>query len=86
MLLNRNIIRETLIKDLAIHKGLKVNALFNLILIREEVHEKWTFSYVLTGDYYISVEAIIITSEEDIDKFIESRRIIEKKAEYKYPL
>ena len=39
---------------------------------------------ILPGDFYISAEAIIITSEEDVDKFIESRSLIEKLESYKY--
>ena len=39
----------------------------------------------LPGDYYISAEAVVITSEEDVNKFIESRRILEKITDYNYP-
>ena len=81
---NRNIIRETLLKDLAIHKGLKVNSLFNLILMIHNAGVDEKSTEILPGNYNVSAEAIIITSEKDIDKFIESRSLIEKIEGYKY--
>ena len=77
----RNIIRETLLKDLTIHKGLKVNTLVNLEL---KLPTKF-LSEIIPGDFYVSTEAVFITSEEDINKFVESRSILEKIDSYKYP-
>ena len=66
-------------KDLAPHKGLKVNISFNLIL------EKLTLNGIITllHDHYALSKPSILTSE-DLNKFVEGRDIIEKIDSYKY--
>ena len=44
--LNEKNIRETLLKDLSIHKGLKENTLFNIILIHEQTKDNITTTYI----------------------------------------
>ena len=57
-------------KDLALHKGLKVNTSFNLIIASYKVNEKTIIEHIYLDDFYISTKASIILSEEDINKFI----------------
>ena len=80
LIATKKIIRETLLRDLAIHKGLKVNTLVNLILVRPTKF----LSELIPGDHYVSTEAVIITTEEDVNKFVESRRILKKIDTYNY--
>ena len=77
---NENIIREALLRDLSIHKGLKVNTLFNLELTHN--NKLSNAKSLIEGDHYISTEAVIITSEKNVNKF--SMRLLEKRGEYNY--
>jgi len=40
--------------------------------------------HILDGDHYISNNADIITSKEDVDEFVRSRKIIEKINNYSF--
>ena len=70
-------------KDLAIHKGLKVNTLVNLELKYEYVDGKPP--RILEDDHYISTEAVIITSHEGVNNFVKCRSMIEKIDIYRFP-
>ena len=55
-------------KDLALHKGLKVNTSFNLILASYSDEKQTIIEEIHLDDFYISTKASVILSEEDINK------------------
>ena len=72
----KDLIKNVLMKDLAQHKGLKVNTSFNLILASFFDSDQKLILKNHLEDYYISTKASILLSEEDINKFLVNERNI----------
>ena len=68
-------------KDLAIHKGSKVNTTLNLELSYEKNEG---VPRVLMEDHYVSTKAVIITSEEGVNNFVEDAGILDKIDQYHF--
>ena len=73
-------------KDLARHKGLKINTSFNLIIASYKDKEKTIIDHIYLDDFYISTKTNVILSEEDINKFVVNEKIImESIDKYNFP-
>ena len=76
--LTKDLIKNVLMKDLARHKGLKINTSFNLIIASYKDKEQTIIEHIYLDDFYISTKASVILSEEDINNFVvDERKIME---------